>query len=269
MSSELTEKKTFTIVTALFDIGRGAWNDIYRRDTKLYMYYLSFILKLDCNICIFVEEKFIDFVRECRMGMESRTKIYKIHISSLLMNNYKEMIETIMSSDKYKSNQKDPLCPEVKRPEYNIVVNSKVELVYRAAMENHFSTDFFIWIDAGYGHGKLNIPQGFKFYPESFMNKGKVSILCLKDVSLISPDYKTFYEEHIDVVNGGFFCCDRESIEKYKTIYYYVVTDSLDKGITDDDQYTVSMAYIKENELFSIFYNREWYGAIDQFHKEV
>lgn len=269
MSNEKREKKTFTIVTALFDIGRSAWNDIYRRDTRLYMYYLSFILRLDCNICIFVEEKFVDFVRECRAGMESRTKIYTIHISSLIMNGYNERMSSIMSSVEYRSNQKDPLCPEVKRPEYNIVVNSKVDLVYRVAMDNPFSTDFFLWMDAGYGHGTLNILQGFKFYPESFMNKGKVSILCLKDVSLISSDYKTFYEEHIDVVNGGFFCCDRESIERYKAIYYYVVADSLDKGITDDDQYIVSMSYTKESELFSVFYNREWYGAIDQFHKEV
>ncbi|MDD4931341.1 MAG: WlaTC/HtrL family glycosyltransferase [Candidatus Colwellbacteria bacterium] len=267
MSNERKEK-TFTVVTALFDIGRSTWGDVYRRDTRLYMYYLSFILKMNCNICIFVEEKFVDFVRESRKGMESKTKIYTVPISSLLMNGYKEKISTIMSSEEYKANQKDPLCPEVKRPEYNIVVNSKVDLVYRVAMENPFTTDFFLWMDAGYGHGTLNIPKGFKFYPESFMKEGKVSILCLKDVSLISPDYKTFYEEHIDVVNGGFFCCDRESIVRYKEIYYYVVEDSLDKGITDDDQYTVSMSYTKDNSLFSVFYNRDWYGAFDQFHKE-
>jgi len=265
--SSPTNKKTFTIVTAIFDIGRGSWNDIYKRSIRQYMYYLSFILKLDCNICIFVEEKFIDFVRECRIGMETKTKIITLDMSSLLMNNYKRKIIDIMSNYEYRSNQKDPLCPEVKRPEYNIVVNSKVDLVHRVATDNPFGTDFFLWIDAGYGHGTLDIPKGFKFYPESFMKKGKVSILCLKDVSLISSDYKKFYEEHIDIVNGGFFCCDRESIERYKMLYYYVVEDSMDKGITDDDQYIVSMSFTKDRDLFSVFYNKDWYGAVDQFHK--
>lgn len=263
-----SSKKSFTIVTALFDIGRGEWNDIYKRDIKLYMYYLSFILNLDCNICIFVEEKFVEFVRNCRRGLENKTVIYTSDISSLVMNKYKNRMTEIMNRDDYKENQKDPLCPEVKRPEYNIVVNSKVDLVYQASIKNHFNTDFFLWMDAGYGHGTLNTPKKFEFYPESFMVENKISLLCLKDVNGICNDYKEFYEKHVDIVNGGFFCCDIESIRKYHSLYYHVVEDSLNKNITDDDQFMVSMSYTKDKNLFSVFYNTDWYGAIDQFHKE-
>lgn len=264
--SDLTPKKTFTLVTSLIDIGREQWK-YYQRDTNLYLYYLTFILNMDCNLCIFLNDKFIPFVEKYRSDMRDKTKIIPISIENLYMYKYKEKINHIMTTDEYKQNQKDPLCPEVTCPDYNIVVNSKVELVYRTAMDNPFNTDFFIWMDAGYGHGKLNIPRGFKFYPENFMNEGKVSILCLKDVNKISHDYKTFYEDHIDVVNGGFFCADLNTIEKYKTLYYYVVADSLGKDITDDDQYTVSMSYTKNNNIFSVFYNTDWYGAINQFHK--
>lgn len=262
-------KKTFTIVTAFFDINRSNWDDIHKRDTQLYMYYFSFILNMDVNMCIYTEEKFVDFINHCRTGFADKTKIIITSLDQLCMYKYKDTIQTIMDSDEYKKNQKDPECPEVKRPKYNIVVNSKVELVYKTSVDNPFNTQFFIWMDAGYGHGTLNIPKRFKFYPESFMQENKISVCCLKNnTNLISTNYKTFYEEHIDVIMGGFFCGDKKSLEKYNIMFYTTVEDCISQNITDDDQYTICMCYIKNVELFNVFYDMSWYKAIERFHKD-
>ena len=46
-------------------------------------------------------------------------------------------------------------------PVYNVVTNSKAGLMQRAVQLNPFHTRFFIWLDAGMGHGKPGIfPAG-------------------------------------------------------------------------------------------------------------
>ena len=46
-------------------------------------------------------------------------------------------------------------------PLYNIVTNSKAGRMERAILLNPFNSDFFIWLDAGMGHGESGIfPPG-------------------------------------------------------------------------------------------------------------
>ena len=46
-------------------------------------------------------------------------------------------------------------------PLYNIVTNSKAGRMERAILLNPFNSDFFIWLDAGMGHGESGIfPSG-------------------------------------------------------------------------------------------------------------
>lgn len=260
--SILSNFEKFTVVTSLIDIGRSSWNDLYKRDTNLYFYYLSRVLNLDCNFYIFMDERYIEFFQ--KLIKDKKNVVVKpISIDKLLMYKHRDRIVELMGDENYAYNTFDKTygattCPELTIPEYNIVVNSKVDLMKRASDENPFGSNYFVWIDAGYGHGKIDIPE--RWTPPL---TDKIGVLCLRDPETIPEDYELFFKQHVDIVNGGFFCCSKNNIQEYYNLYYSVIETSLNKGITDDDQYTVSMCYSNNKNLFSTITNSNWYCLFD------
>lgn len=263
--SNFVNDKTFTIVTSLIDIDRGNWNTIYKRDIDLYFYFLSQILSLDCNFYIYMDDRYIEYFNGLvkQLGKDSSTiKIVPVNVKDLIMYNHYDKIKNIMSDESRKNNISDKDCPELINPEYNIVVNSKVNLVYKASLDNVFNSTHFVWLDAGYGHGKIEIPN--EWYPINLLTN-KIEVLCLRDVSEIDIDYKVFFDKHIDVVNGGIFACNLNNIKKYNDIYYDTIDKCIINNITDDDQYTVSMVIKNNPGLFNTHVNKDWYCAFDMF----
>lgn len=259
--------KKFTIVTSLIDIDRGSWKNIYKRDINLYFFYLSRLLYLDCNFYIYIDDRYIDLLNRVLTTSNkdpSTVKIVPIKITDLYMNKYRDQMANIMKEESYSVNIRDKQCPEVTVPEYNIVVNSKVDLVYRATLDNVFGSSHFIWMDAGYGHGKVDVPKNF--YPQNLLTD-KIELLCLRDPSIIDDDYKTFFDHHIDVINGGIWSCNIDNIKEYRDIYYNVIDEYINADITDDDQYTVSMVYKKYPHIFNVHIKDSWYCAFELFNK--
>jgi protein YibB len=259
-------EKRFTIVTSLLDINRGNWNTIYRRDINSYFLYLSHLLNLECNFYIYMDSRYVDHLNKLIKLFQkdlSTVKIVPINMDELYMYKYYDKIKSIMKDESRKNNISDKDCPELINPEYNIVVNSKVNLVYRASLDNVFNSTHFIWIDAGYGHGKIDIP--FTWYPNKLLTD-KIEVLCLRDITEIDSDYKIFFDRHIDIVNGGIFSCNIDNIKKYNELYYTTIDKCInEKNITDDDQYTVSMIIKHNTELFNIHINKDWYCAFNIF----
>ena len=256
------EKKNITIVTSLIDINRGEWNNIYQRTIEDYFYYLQHVLNLRNNFYIFIDKRYYEALDYLCKKQNNKYKLVPVSIEDLTMYKYRNKMIDIMSSKEYKENQKDPICPEVTKPEYNIVVNSKIEFLYKASLDNVFNSTYFIWLDAGFGHGNINIPR-IEWYPTKLLDKNQISILCLQDVKEIDKDYHTFYNKHIDVIAGGVFSCPIELISSYYNKFYSLIDEYMNYNITDDDQYTVSMIYVKNPELFNINYVNNWKGVFD------
>lgn len=262
MSSIILPKNQFTIVTSLIDIGREKW-DNYKRPFSTYLSYLKELLALDCNFYIYIEAENYELIKEFRKNLIDKTTIKIIKLEDLYMYKYADMIKNIMNDSKYKEEQADPTCPEVTKPLYNIVVNSKVDLVYQASQEDPFGSEYFIWLDAGYGHGNYSLDINSKFDPFKLdIAENKITILCLSDISLIKRDYWLFYRQHIDIVSGGFFVVPKDLAKWYHELYYSTVDKAFDEKITDDDQYNVAMAYTSDSTLFHIIYSTDWYHAL-------
>lgn len=253
-----------TIVTCLLDINRGEWSNIYSRRIQLYFTYLYEVLKLDNYFYIYIDDKYKETLYDI-LSMKTdeeykKVKVIPIKIEDLIMYARKDKITSIMNDSEYKKDLKDPVCPEVSVPEYNIVVNSKVDLVYKASLENPFNTEFFLWLDAGYGHGKLSL-QG-KWTPRNILeNKDKVNIICLEHPDNFPAEFEEFFRQHVDVVIGGAFGGGKEVLEKYHKEYYSVLDEALENKITDDDQYTVVMSYKRYPHLFKVYLTSDWYSA--------
>lgn len=264
MSSE------FTLVTALLDLHRGEWKD-YGRSWDRYLEYLSFHLKLEVCLYLFLPEELIPWARERRRGREKITFYHPLRLEDLCMYQHREKITEIMASSEYRKNLRDSKCPEVTQPLYNVMVNSKVDLVYQASRINPFHSDLFVWFDAGYGHGSITVSEGQSWFPHRlFPLERKIHLITLCDLEKIAREMRRFFEDHLDVIIGGFFAGTRESLRIYRRLYYSLVLEALEQGITDDDQFHHAIAWTRWPELFTV-HRGHWfdgYYLIGQKSKE-
>jgi protein YibB len=249
---------SFTLVTALININRENWKN-FDRKWEQYLTYMSNILKMDVPMCIYIEENLLEFVSNHRKNFE-QTKIVLIKIDDYKIYEKLEKIQNIQNSDKYKNLCVDKFCPEVCIPLYNITVNNKVDFLFKTAKDNPFITDKFIWLDAGYGHCKFNIPDKYKWDPKMYLelaDKNKIVINTLLDKPC-NENYLDFFIEHEDFIDGGLVVGNKETIIKFHEIYYNLINEIIDKDIIDDDQYFMTMAYINNKDMFNLVKIPSW-----------
>ncbi|PAV91414.1 hypothetical protein WR25_06398 isoform C [Diploscapter pachys] len=174
----------FTVVTALIDIGRGKWNE-YRRPLEKYHEFMENLLSLKNKMVIFVDESSIDFVQKYRekLGLMHQTLIHPAEFSDLPLHKYLDDAKKIIESEKanpqlygvrWDAGMKSH--PEANKAEYDVLVNSKTYFLYNVTLENPFDTEYFVWLDAGYGHGNQSVFPYDNMWRAAFPER-KVSLI--------------------------------------------------------------------------------------------
>lgn len=250
---------SFTVVSALVDIGRGRWNSGFRRSMDVYLTHLFNLTgKMDVPLLIFAEKENIPYIQEKRKG--KKTFIKEISFSDYRLFPQLQRIKEIQSLPSYLAHNVVP-CPEVNVPEYPVAVNNKVEFMYQASQMNPFDTEYFIWLDAGYGHSSIYIPENYKWDPQLLIEMAGdgIHINTLLDTTY-TEDYTQFFKIHVDFIDGGLFIGKKEAIIKLRELYYHCIeeTMNLPNPIIDDDQYYMTMVYVQNKEFFSLLNIRKW-----------
>jgi protein YibB len=253
----------FTVVTGFFDIGRSDW-DSFNRSTEDYMRYFKNLLSLKANMIIFVEQKNAEFVYSIRSQITGfKTTIILKTIEGLYMSKYTNKIYEIQADPEYGKNlsEEASLSPEISKPLYNIVTCSKMDLLYQA-LSIDSESDYFIWLDAGYTHGTVDLANLDWNPVRLFENKDRFSLISLQNLSVMSNDPVVFFNQHIDVVIGGFLGGHRSTIETVKNMFYEKVEYILyNYNLKDDDQYFLALIVNDNPQLFNL-YMGNWYDAI-------
>ena len=144
----------YTVVTGLFDIGRGNWN-AYRRPVQYYMMFFANVLKLRAPMVIFCEPKFVNLTNQVRKSIPFETTVISTKLEDLVMYKYKDLLFEIQKDPNYGKGHPNPVCPEIAVPLYSLVVASKPDLLFRGT--KYAKTDYCIWLDGGYTHGNIDI----------------------------------------------------------------------------------------------------------------
>ncbi|GMT10431.1 hypothetical protein PFISCL1PPCAC_1728 [Pristionchus fissidentatus] len=261
-----------TVVTALMDIGRGEWFE-YRRPLEKYHSYMENLLSLKVNMIIFTDKSSVDFVYKYRkeMGLMKKTKVYNITLDDLPLARYHFHAQKIIE-DELKTPELwrkwDPQMqkhPEAKSPEYDILVNSKTYFLYNATLEDPFSSDWFVWLDAGYGHGdQTPFPVDNHWRPQFPRRKISVIKITPEHDQMTNWSLDKLYRQNWSVISGGFLAGERHAIGQLHTLVHRKFVELINMDRVDDDQTVLVLVIQSHPHLFNIV-TGDWFDAFNKF----
>ena len=155
-----------TLVTGLWDIGRGELSEGWSRPFELYLQKFEELLSIDENMIIFGDEKLREFVFKKRN--ESNTQFIVRDSSWFKNNEYFDLIQQIRTNPTWYNLSgwlRD--STQAKLEYYNPLVMSKVFLLNDAKLLDKFNSEKLFWIDAGL----VNTVHPGYFYKDKVLDK--------------------------------------------------------------------------------------------------
>jgi len=253
-------KNSITLVTGLWDIGRGDLSEGWSRTFDHYLSKFIELLKINTNLIIFGDEELEKIVFKYRK--QKNTQFVKRNISWFKENNFYDLIQKIRKNpDWYNQSGWISDSTQCKLEMYNPLVMSKMFLLHDAKILDKFDSSHLFWIDAGitntvhigyFTHDLVlskikNKIEKFSFI--SFPYDGKIEIHGF--------EYKKMCEyssSEVDMVcRGGFFGGTKNSISELNSIYYNLVLETLSQGLMGTEESIFTIMTYRHPELIEYF----------------
>ena len=139
---------SLTLVTGLWDIGRGDLSEGWSRTFDYYLKKFDELLQVDCNMIIFGDKELESFVFKRRN--EKNTQFVLRELSWFKNNEFYEKIQKIRTdSNWYNLAEWLKDSTQAKLEMYNPLVMSKMFLMNDARILDKFNSEKLYWIDAG------------------------------------------------------------------------------------------------------------------------
>uniref|UniRef100_A0A183BUQ5 Reverse transcriptase domain-containing protein n=1 Tax=Globodera pallida TaxID=36090 RepID=A0A183BUQ5_GLOPA len=290
------------MVTALLDIGRGKWQRFTRHFDQYLGYLANIVLRLQNRLIIYCNSSVTSYLHSLgdRIDWE-RIQVVEMSLQELPYYKYRD--EVIGTVPQQESDPPPPQIEEIMRweqehwhndwdkqmqshpetlyPDYDILVNSKPYFLVNATKISRFSKppiggqQFFVWLDAGYGHGSISeIPRGVW---SPMLKAGKITVVQLTSKMERVERYSLdkVYRKQKSVVSGGekrtFLACPcsdlsgflagpPEAINRFHTFFHLSFMEMLDARMVDDDQTTLLVTIQKFRSTFNIIFGG-WFDA--------
>jgi protein YibB len=259
----LGKEKEATLVTALYDIGRDSWEG-FQRSHDYYKNLMRGVLSLDNPIVIYVDEKDVEFVNDHRKGKENKTKVIPTKFEDFYVNKtWGNRIKEVMSSEQFLKDQTVPSHPQIKYPEYNILMHEKIQFVKRAIEENHFNTDHYMWIDAGIFHMNNRVDLLGKKFPTPKHFDDKIHFIAIEDAEdEILNNVEKFYKGHNVKIIGTSWMGNKNAILSFASEYENLIKESLEKNMFDQDQSFLTITYLRNKSICKL-HKGSWQDSLN------
>lgn len=251
-----------TIVTALYDLNRESW-DGFNRKFDTYKGWMAHMLSFDSPMVIYVDPSDVDFVSNNRRGKEDITRIVPLPFTQLsTYKKYGERIREVMGSESFLLNQTVPEHPQIKFPDYNILMHQKIQFVNDASIINYFNTDYFMWLDAGVYHMNNREDLLGKKFPTINLSEEKMYFLHIDEPKESDLDLERFYKGHNVRIIGTSWLGHKNAINKFTLEYENLIEESLSKNLMDQDQSFFTVCYLRNKHICDTNQGT-WKSAID------
>ena len=269
-----------TIVTGLWDLGRGKISDTFKRGYDDYKEKFSQLLKTDVNMYIFCDPSDEEFIWQHRS--KENTVINKMSLKELReWFSFTKLTDEIRQKEEWLS-QASWLreSPQATLEGYNPLVMSKMFMLNNVTIWNPFNSEYFFWIDAGitntahYGyftHDKVfdKLPnfikknKDFVFLTYPYEGGGEIHGF---ERSAIARYSKTDYVKF--VCRGGFFGGKKQRINEINGIYYGYLNSSLNEGYMGTEESIFSIVLYNHPDLVTQ-YNIKGDGLVWPFFEDL
>jgi len=254
--------KNVTIVTGLWDLGRGSLNGWAKRDFDHYKNKFYDLLKVDAQMCIWIPQELEEEVIAIRENKP--TKIFIKNINDFKSwNPFFEKIQEIRQNPNWK-NFAGWLTesPQASLEFYNPMMFTKMFMVNDSAVINPFNSDYFFWIDGGIYN---TVNPGYFTHDKVFDNLDNYVLQHNNKFIQISYPYEANSEIHgfertslarycnTDFVNyvcrGGFFGGNKETIHKINSLYYGIMESTLKEGLMGADECLFTILSYRHSDI--------------------
>ena len=266
---------SITLVTGLWNIGRGNLNEGWSRSYEHYLDRFSELLKVENNLIIFGDKELKDFVFKFRK--EENTQFVLKNLDWFKNNEYFDLIQNIRNNPNW-FNQVGWLTnsTQAKLEMYNPIVMSKMFLLNDAKILDKFNSEKLFWIDAGLSN---TVNMGY-FTNDNALEK--VDKITDKFLFVCFP-----YEAHTEVhgfdynemkrltnsepklvARGGFFGGSKEYINQLNTLYYNILLMTLKQGYMGTEESLFSILLYQFPDLID-YCEIESNGLVYKFFEDV
>lgn len=241
--------QNLTLVTALFDIGRGDLKEGFRRSFDHYVQCFERLLKVDYPMVIFCEESLAETIWKHRKPENTRLVFKTLdEVRNFPFYNRVQEIRT----DPTWINRAGwlPDSTQAQLELYNPLVMSKQFYLHDASLFNFFDTKYYLWVDAGIAN-TIGDPTGYfdkdfeaRVLPDmnkmlylAFPYDGTVEVHGFeKNAMDRMAGTKTEY-----VCRGGIFGGPKHILSDINDIYYQLLNDSFGQGLmgTEESIFTI------------------------------
>ena len=247
----MEQKLDLTIVTGLWNINRQG------RTFEHYIEHFKKFLDMPYNLFIYIPQEYEYLVWEKRSRDNTFVKIYELEDVKRLYDPFWDKTQKIRTNPEWLNLTGEggwlPGSPQASLEWYNPIVMSKMFMLHDASIWDPFTTEHFIWLDAGISNTVY----------ENYFSQNRVLdkiIPYLSSFLFLSYPYQATDEIHgfkfnrINaycedtakyVCRGGLFGGTKKTIHEANGLYYSLLQRSLDEGLmgTEESIFLI-MAYL-------------------------
>lgn len=264
-----------TLVTGLWDIGRGDLKEGWSRSFNHYVEKFKELLRIDGNLIVFGDaelEKIVFLERK-----NDNTQFILKDLDWFKNNDYYNLIQKIRTNPSwYNISGWLSDSTQAKLELYNPIVMSKMFLLNDAKILDKFNSEYMFWIDAGITN---TVHYGY-FTHDKVLDKlekyiKKFSFICFPynaENEIHGFEYNKLNQIANNKINkvarGGFFGGPKESISEVNGIYYNMLLSTLNEGYMGTEESIFSAICYKHCDIINYF-EIENNGLIGTFFEDL
>ena len=236
-----------TVGSALLDIERNFIPQPYARSIEEYLEWMSFLLSFPCPVVVFTSPELAGRVKSLRGSKP--LEIREITADGLRQTNLHDRIAALISGDTKFVN---PDRPECYLPLYNGITFRKTEWLRQVAKSNPFQSEYFLWMDAGYGYGRFKGSKAEGRWPVRLNPLADDRVHLLQVNPHPGLDEAQRFRQHKVVFSTACFGGKASAVERLGHAYSLVLNRTLEEALIDDDQAVMTSVYEQDPELFTV-----------------